>query len=127
MIIIIIIINFIIIIINIIIIIILIIITIIIYIINNIIIIIIYIIIIINIFIIIIIIIVIIIITFTSFDTFIFKLFLSVVPKHNGKPLWKKKETTKTERTVEYTTIDGAGNFQELCEVEVTEVEVRQS
>ena len=81
---------------------------------------------IINIIINIIIIIIILIVTFFFYIS-IFTLFISVVPKHNGKPLWKKKETTKTERTVEYTTIDGAGNFQELFEVEVTEVEVRQS
>ena len=51
---------------------------------------------------------------------------LSVIPNHNGKPLWKKKETTKTERTVEYTTIDPLGNLQELFETEVTEIEVEK-
>ena len=39
-------------------------------------------------------------------------------------PVWKKKEITKTERTVEYTTIDVEGNLQELYEIEVTETEV---
>jgi hypothetical protein len=39
-------------------------------------------------------------------------------------PVWKKKEITKTERTVEYTTIDVEGNLQELYEFEVTETEV---
>ena len=31
---------------------------------------------------------------------------------HSGKPLWKKKETTKMERMVEYTTIDADGVLQ---------------
>lgn len=39
-------------------------------------------------------------------------------------PVWKKKEITKTERSVEYTTIDVEGNLQELYEIEVTETEV---
>ena len=42
----------------------------------------------------------------------------------SGKPLWKKKETTKVERTVEYTTIDASGLLQELLESEITETEV---
>ena len=42
----------------------------------------------------------------------------------SGKPLWKKKETTKVERTVEYTTIDASGMLQELLESEITETEV---
>ena len=42
---------------------------------------------------------------------------------HGGKPLWKKKETTKMERVVEYTTIDADGVLQELVEHEVQETE----
>jgi hypothetical protein len=42
----------------------------------------------------------------------------------SGKPLWKKKETTKVERTIEYTTIDADGVLQELFEQEITETEV---
>jgi hypothetical protein len=41
-----------------------------------------------------------------------------------GKPLWKKKEMTKVERTIEYITIDAEGAVQELLERETTETEV---
>ena len=44
--------------------------------------------------------------------------------RQSGKPLWKKKETTKVERTIEYTTIDSEGVLQELLEHEITETEV---
>jgi hypothetical protein len=57
------------------------------------------------------------------FSIILYPLF-SVIVSHNGMPVWKKKEITKTERTVEYTTIDVEGNLQELYEFEVTETEV---
>jgi hypothetical protein len=41
-----------------------------------------------------------------------------------GKPLWKKKEITRVERTIEYITIDAEGAVQELLERETTETEV---
>jgi hypothetical protein len=38
------------------------------------------------------------------------------------RPLWKKRETVKQERTVEYTTIDADGAVQCLVEKETSEV-----
>ena len=48
----------------------------------------------------------------------------SAMQTQSGKPLWKKKETTKVERTIEYTTIDADGVLQELLEQEITETEI---
>ena len=44
--------------------------------------------------------------------------------KHPPKPLWRKRETVRQERTVEYTTIDASGVLQELVEKETTQTEV---
>ncbi|CAM9977576.1 unnamed protein product, partial [Ectocarpus fasciculatus] len=41
-----------------------------------------------------------------------------------GKPLWRKREVVKSERTVHYTTVDASGLLQELVEKECTETEV---
>lgn len=41
-----------------------------------------------------------------------------------GKPLWRKREVVRSERTVHYTTVDASGLLQELIEKESTETEV---
>jgi len=41
-----------------------------------------------------------------------------------AKPLWRKRETVRQERTVHYTTIDASGEQQELIEKETTQSEV---
>lgn len=42
----------------------------------------------------------------------------------NGKQLWRKREVTRQERTVHYTTVDEAGEMQELVEKETTQTEI---
>ena len=47
---------------------------------------------------------------------------LSILPP--GRPLWRKREVVRQERTIEYTTIDVDGQLQELVEKETSETEV---
>eukprot|EP00607_Mallomonas_marina_P006258 CAMPEP_0182439088 /NCGR_PEP_ID=MMETSP1167-20130531/86206_1 /TAXON_ID=2988 /ORGANISM="Mallomonas Sp, Strain CCMP3275" /LENGTH=413 /DNA_ID=CAMNT_0024632689 /DNA_START=93 /DNA_END=1334 /DNA_ORIENTATION=- len=46
------------------------------------------------------------------------------VSTSNPKPLWRKREVVRQERTVHYTTLDGEGVVQELVEKETTQTEV---
>eukprot|EP01042_Synura_sphagnicola_P002427 gene2427-2914_t len=41
-----------------------------------------------------------------------------------GKPLWRKREVVRQERTVHYTIVDAEGVLQELVEKEVSQTEV---
>jgi hypothetical protein len=41
-----------------------------------------------------------------------------------GKPLWRKREVIKQEKTVHYTTVDEDGSLQELVEKETTQTEI---
>eukprot|EP00604_Paraphysomonas_vestita_P004298 CAMPEP_0174825462 /NCGR_PEP_ID=MMETSP1107-20130205/42783_1 /TAXON_ID=36770 /ORGANISM="Paraphysomonas vestita, Strain GFlagA" /LENGTH=499 /DNA_ID=CAMNT_0016057099 /DNA_START=218 /DNA_END=1717 /DNA_ORIENTATION=- len=43
---------------------------------------------------------------------------------HPVKPLWRKREVVKQERTIHYTTIDADGVLQELVERELSQTEV---
>lgn len=43
---------------------------------------------------------------------------------YEGKQMWRKRETVKQERTVEYTTIDENGESQELVESEIQQTEI---
>lgn len=51
---------------------------------------------------------------------------MTIPADENGavKPLWKKREVMKQERTIHYTTMDAAGVVQELIEKETSETEV---
>jgi hypothetical protein len=46
------------------------------------------------------------------------------VMEGNGKQLWRKREIVRQERTVHYTTVDEAGEMQELVEKETTQTEI---
>lgn len=42
----------------------------------------------------------------------------------SAKPLWRKREVVRQERTIHYTTLDDEGGLQELVEKETTQTEV---